>query len=139
MPVGEHEPANQADRTEHCEAKGTREQDRRKDAVAVPVMTRADDHDAEPLRSSELSGATCTVTSLGDQGVDKVYGIIHPPQVALVGFGAIREQPWARDGWQAVRPVITATLSADHRASDGLRGARFLAHVRSLLERPEEL
>jgi pyruvate dehydrogenase E2 component (dihydrolipoamide acetyltransferase) len=91
------------------------------------------------LRSSELSGATCTVTSLGDQGVDKVYGIIHPPQVSLVGFGAIREQPWARAGELAVRPVITATLSADHRASDGQRGARLLSRVRSLLEQPEEL
>jgi pyruvate dehydrogenase E2 component (dihydrolipoamide acetyltransferase) len=91
------------------------------------------------LRSSELSDATCTVTSLGDQGVDKVFGIIHPPQVALVGFGAVREQPWARDGAIAVRPVLVATLSADHRASDGQRGARFLARVRALLERPEEL
>ena len=91
------------------------------------------------LRSSELSGATCTVTSLGEQGVDKVYGIIHPPQVALVGFGAIREQPRICDGAIAVRPVITATLSADHRASDGQRGARLLARLRALLERPEEL
>lgn len=91
------------------------------------------------LRSSELSGVTCTITSLGEQGVDKVFGIIHPPQVALVGFGAIREQPWARDGAIAVRPVLTATLSADHRASDGQRGARLLARVGSLLGRPEEL
>ena len=91
------------------------------------------------LRSSELSGATCTVTSLGEQGVDEVFGIIHPPQVALVGFGAIREQPWVRQGAIAVRPVITATLSADHRASDGQRGARLLARVKARLERPEEL
>jgi pyruvate dehydrogenase E2 component (dihydrolipoamide acetyltransferase) len=91
------------------------------------------------LRSSELSGATCTVTSLGEQGVDKVYGIIHPPQVALVGFGAIREQPWVRDGAVVARPVLSATLSADHRASDGQRGARLLARVRSRLEQPEEL
>jgi pyruvate dehydrogenase E2 component (dihydrolipoamide acetyltransferase) len=91
------------------------------------------------LRSSEVLGATCTVTSLGEQGVDKVYGIIHPPQVALVGFGSVREQPWARDGWITARPVLTATLSADHRASDGQRGARFLARLRWRLERPEEL
>jgi pyruvate dehydrogenase E2 component (dihydrolipoamide acetyltransferase) len=90
------------------------------------------------LRSSELAGATCTITSLGEQGADKVFGIIHPPQVALVGFGAIREQPWVCDGAIVVRPVITATLSADHRASDGQRGARLLARVRSRLERPEE-
>jgi pyruvate dehydrogenase E2 component (dihydrolipoamide acetyltransferase) len=91
------------------------------------------------LRSSELGGATCTITSLGEQGVDKVFGIIHPPQVALVGFGAIREQPWLRDGAIAARPVLVATLSADHRASDGQRGARLLGRVRALLERPEEL
>jgi pyruvate dehydrogenase E2 component (dihydrolipoamide acetyltransferase) len=91
------------------------------------------------LRSSEVIGATCTVTSLGEQGVDEVFGIIHPPQVALVGFGSVREQPWARDGAIAARPVLVATLSADHRASDGLRGARFLARVRWRLERPEEL
>jgi pyruvate dehydrogenase E2 component (dihydrolipoamide acetyltransferase) len=91
------------------------------------------------LRSSELSGATCTVTSLGEQGVDQVFGIIHPPQVALMGFGAIRERPWVCGGAIAVRPVVTATLSADHRASDGQRGARVLGRVRALLERPEEL
>jgi pyruvate dehydrogenase E2 component (dihydrolipoamide acetyltransferase) len=105
-------------------------------AVLRGLVSRAR---AGRLRSSEVLGATCTVTSLGDQGVDKVYGIIHPPQVALVGFGSLREQPWARDGWIAARPVLVATLSADHRASDGQRGARFLARVRWRLERPEEL
>lgn len=90
------------------------------------------------LRSSEVGGATCTVTSLGERGVDKVFGIIAPPQVAMVGFGAIAERPWVRDGWLAARPVLTATLSADHRASDGQRGARFLARVARLLEHPEE-
>jgi pyruvate dehydrogenase E2 component (dihydrolipoamide acetyltransferase) len=114
------------------------------DRLGVPeIMTALRDRVARAragrLRSSEVSGATCTITSLGDQGVDEVYGIIHPPQVALVGFGGIRERPWVRDGWIAARPVITATLSADHRASDGQRGARFLARVRALLEDPEEL
>lgn len=94
---------------------------------------------AGSLRSSELADATITVTSLGEQGVDTVYGIIHPPQVALVGFGRIAERPWVVDGRVVARPLLQATLSADHRASDGHRGARFLALVESLLQEPETL
>ncbi|MFE0518237.1 dihydrolipoamide acetyltransferase family protein [Streptomyces sp. NPDC058954] len=91
------------------------------------------------LRGSELSGATVTVTNLGDQGVESVFGVIHPPQVALVGFGAVVERPWATGGLLGVRPVVTATLSADHRASDGAVGARYLTAVDRLLQKPEEL
>lgn len=90
------------------------------------------------LRGSELTGATLTVTSLGDQGVEAVFGVIHPPQVALVGFGAVVERPWATGGLLGVRPVVTATLSADHRASDGAVGARYLTAVDRLLQHPEE-
>ena len=91
------------------------------------------------LRSSELGSATLTVTNLGDLGVESVYGVIHPPQVALVGFGRVSEQPWASDGLLGVRPVLTATLAADHRASDGHRGARFLCAVDRLLQEPDRL
>jgi len=91
------------------------------------------------LRSSELADATLTVTSLGDLGVTAVYGVIYPPQAALVGFGKVAERPWVRDGRIEARPVVTATLSGDHRASDGIRGARFLAAVDRLLQAPEEL
>jgi pyruvate dehydrogenase E2 component (dihydrolipoamide acetyltransferase) len=91
------------------------------------------------LRRSEMADPTITVTSLGDLGVDVVFGVIYPPQVALVGFGAVREQPVARAGLLGVRPVVTATLSADHRVSDGLRGARYLAALDELLQKPEEL
>ena len=91
------------------------------------------------LRASELAGATITVTNLGERGAEKVFGVIHPPQLALVGFGAIRERPWARDGMVGVRPVVCATLSADHRASDGQQGSRLLAEIDGLLQRPEEL
>lgn len=94
---------------------------------------------AGTLKSSEMSDATITVTNLGDLGTDQVFGVITPPQVALVGFGTPRECPWAEDGMLGVRPVVTATLSADHRVSDGHRGARFLAAVRRLVSRPEEL
>jgi pyruvate dehydrogenase E2 component (dihydrolipoamide acetyltransferase) len=91
------------------------------------------------LRGSEMSDPTITVTNLGEQGVPVVYGVIYPPQVALVGFGAIRERPWAENGMLAVRPVVTATLSADHRAGDGHTGGLFLAEIDRLLQAPEEL
>lgn len=91
------------------------------------------------LRSSEISDPTITVTSLGEQGVETVFGVIYPPQVSLVGFGKITQQPWAAEGMLGVRPVIQASLAADHRASDGHRGGRFLAAINRLLQEPEKL
>jgi pyruvate dehydrogenase E2 component (dihydrolipoamide acetyltransferase) len=91
------------------------------------------------LRSSELSDATITVTSLGDQGVETVFGIVYPPQVAIVGFGKPVERPWIASGQVVGRPLITATLSADHRVSDGHRGALFLAAVDRRLQEPGQL
>ncbi len=91
------------------------------------------------LRGSEMSDPTLTVTNLGDQGVESVLGVIYPPQVALVGFGKVVERPWASDGMLGVRPVTTLTLAADHRATDGFTGARFLTTIDELLQRPEEL
>lgn len=95
---------------------------------------------AGSLRSSELSDSTITVTSLGEQGVEGVFGIIYPPQVALVGFGRVEDRPWVVDGQGlAVRPLITATLSGDHRVSDGHRGGVFLNAVDRWLQQPEKL
>jgi pyruvate dehydrogenase E2 component (dihydrolipoyllysine-residue acetyltransferase) len=91
------------------------------------------------LRSSEIADATITVTSLGEEGVETVFGIIYPPQVALVGFGKIVERPWARDGMIGAHPIIRATLAADHRATDGHRGALFLAAIDRLLQEPDKL
>jgi pyruvate dehydrogenase E2 component (dihydrolipoamide acetyltransferase) len=91
------------------------------------------------LQRAEMADATITVTNLGDLGVDSIFGVIYPPQVALVGFGRIVEQPWAHDGMVGVRRAVVATLSADHRVSDGMRGARFLSRIDELLQTPEEL
>jgi pyruvate dehydrogenase E2 component (dihydrolipoamide acetyltransferase) len=91
------------------------------------------------LRARELSAGTITVTSLGDQAATSIYGVIYPPQVALVGFGRVAERPWAENGMVGARAQVTATLAADHRASTGQRGALFLAAIDSLLQRPEEL
>ncbi len=91
------------------------------------------------LRSSELSDGTITVTNLGEQGVETVFGVIYPPQVALVGFGKITERPYAANGMVGARPMIDATLAADHRVSDGHRGGRFLLAIDRLLQEPEKL
>ena len=91
------------------------------------------------LRSSEMSDPTLTVTNLGEHGVDLVHGVIYAPQVALVGFGAVRDRPWASGGMIGVRPTVVATLAADHRASDGHTGARFLTVIDRQLQNPETL
>jgi pyruvate dehydrogenase E2 component (dihydrolipoamide acetyltransferase) len=91
------------------------------------------------LRSSEMTDATLTVTSLGELGAESVFGVIYPPQVGLVGFGRILEQPWAQNGMLGVRPVLTASLSADHRATDGHIGAQFLDALSKHLQTPESL
>jgi pyruvate dehydrogenase E2 component (dihydrolipoamide acetyltransferase) len=94
---------------------------------------------AGSLRSSELSDGTITVTNLGERGVESTFGIIYPPQVALVGFGKIVERPWVVGGQLQARPVMVATLSGDHRATDGHRGGVFLLAVDRLLQTPEAL
>lgn len=94
---------------------------------------------AGSLRSSEMSDPTLTVTNLGDQGVEAVLGVIYPPQVALVGFGRVQVRPWVQDGALCALPLVTASLAADHRASDGHQGALFLAELRDLLQQPDTL
>jgi pyruvate dehydrogenase E2 component (dihydrolipoamide acetyltransferase) len=91
------------------------------------------------LRGSELADGTITVTSLGDRGAESVFGVIFPPQVALVGLGRIVEEPAAFEGRVELRPRIAASLSADHRASDGHRGGIFLEKLDRLLQAPEKL
>ena len=98
------------------------------------VITRAR---SGHLRASEMTDATITVTNLGDLGVETVFGVIYPPQVALVGFGRVTEQPWAENGLLGVRPVLHATLSADHRATDGHTGAQFLDALNKRLQHPD--
>lgn len=97
---------------------------------------------AGSLRSSQMSEPSITVTNLGEQGVQTVHGVIHPPQVALVGFGRITLRPWAdadKPGELSALPVLDATLAADHRVSDGHQGALFLAELRELLQQPQVL
>jgi pyruvate dehydrogenase E2 component (dihydrolipoamide acetyltransferase) len=94
---------------------------------------------AGSLRSSEMSDPTITVTNLGDQGVDSVFGVIYPPQVALVGFGKPAQRVSVIAGGIHVSTTVHVTLAGDHRASDGHRGALFLAAINDLLQQPEQL
>jgi pyruvate dehydrogenase E2 component (dihydrolipoamide acetyltransferase) len=86
---------------------------------------------AGSLKSSEMSDPTITVTNLGEGGVETVFGVIYPPQVALVGFGSIRQKEGG--------PQVTISVSGDHRVSDGHRGALFLAAIARALQEPEKL
>ena len=91
------------------------------------------------LRSSELSDPTITVTSLGEQGTESLFPVIYPPQVAIVGFGTVAARPWVVAGAVVARRLVSSSLAADHRVSDGHRGARFLSAVGRLLQEPQTL
>jgi len=91
------------------------------------------------IRSSEIADPTITVSSLGERGVETLYGIIYPPQVAIIGFGNVATRPWVESGNVVARPLVNATLAADHRVSDGHAGALFLAEIDRLLQEPGTL
>ena len=91
------------------------------------------------LRASETSAPTIILTSLGEADVETVLPIIQPPQVAIVGAGAVVERPWVIDGKVAPRRVLTLSLGADHRVTDGRMGAHFLARIAALLAEPAQL
>jgi pyruvate dehydrogenase E2 component (dihydrolipoamide acetyltransferase) len=94
---------------------------------------------AGSLRSSEMSDPTLTVTNLGEAGVESTFAVIYPPQVAIVGFGRVALRPWVEGGAVRAAPTVVASLSADHRVSDGHRGAAFLAELSRRLQEPEKL
>jgi len=91
------------------------------------------------MRSSEVSDPTITISSLGDRGVEALYGIIYPPQVALIGVGRPMSRPWVIDGAIGPRSIVSITLAADHRVSDGHLGALFLSEIGMLLGEPDKL
>lgn len=94
---------------------------------------------AMKLRSSDLTDTTISITSLGEGGADVVFGVIYPPQVAIVGFGGSSQQPFVENGMLGIRNVFTVTLAGDHRATDGLTGSDFLSTLNNNLQNPEAL
>ncbi len=91
------------------------------------------------IRGSEMMDPTFTVTSLGERGAESAFGVIYPPQVAIMGFGRTVVRPWVVDGDVTARPLVTASLAADHRASDGHAGGLFLSAVDRFLQEPVSL
>lgn len=121
------------------------------DGLVVPVIPRADElgseeiarvrHDlvtraqAGRLRPEDVRGGTFTISNLGMFGVDAVAAIVNPPQAAILGVGRIVDRVVAVSGAPAVRPMLTLTLTCDHRVVDGARGAEFLSTLADLIER----
>ena len=91
------------------------------------------------LMSSQLSGGSCTVTSIGERGAEQMFAVIYPPQVAIIALGSPHQEVLVIDDTMQIRSVIDASLAADHRVSDGHIGARFLYQLNQLLQNPESL
>lgn len=100
------------------------------------LVTRAR---AGRLRASELAAPTIVLTSLGDDSADVVFPVIQPPQVAIVGAGAVLERPWVVEGKILPRRLVTLSLAADHRVTDGRLGAQFLGKLARRLGDPAAL
>ncbi|PKN57642.1 MAG: dihydrolipoamide acetyltransferase [Deltaproteobacteria bacterium HGW-Deltaproteobacteria-14] len=90
----------------------------------------------QKLESAEYTGASFTVSNLGMYGIDHFTAIINPPGACILAVGALAQQPVVKDGQLAVGHRLTVTLSCDHRAVDGARGAAFLADLKTILEAP---
>jgi pyruvate dehydrogenase E2 component (dihydrolipoamide acetyltransferase) len=88
------------------------------------------------LRQGDLEGGTFTISNLGMFGVQQFIAVLNPPQAAILAVGSVEERPVARDGEVVVRPMMTVTLTCDHRTVDGADGARFLEDVKAFLEEP---
>lgn len=91
------------------------------------------------LRISEMQDATITVSNLGDRGTDSMQSIIFPPQVAIIALGRQRIVPWVTDQQVNIANIVTISLAADHRVSDGHSGARLLNKINRLLQNPSSL
>jgi pyruvate dehydrogenase E2 component (dihydrolipoamide acetyltransferase) len=104
--------------------------------IAARRRELADRASANRLQPSDIGGATFTISNLGMFGVDSFTAIIVPPQAAILAVGAIADRVVAVNGAPAVRPMMTLTLSSDHRILDGARAAAFLNDVVAELEQP---
>jgi pyruvate dehydrogenase E2 component (dihydrolipoamide acetyltransferase) len=102
-------------------------------AVRADLVSRARDG---KLRSEDVQGGTFTISNLGMYGVDQFIAVLNPPQASILAVGATREQVVPRDGELHVLPLMTMTLTCDHRAVDGATGADFLRTIKAFLELP---
>ncbi len=91
------------------------------------------------LRADELSEGSFTISNMGGYGVDSFAAIINPPQSAILAVGRIADRPLVVEGQIVVRPMMTMTLSTDHRLLDGALAATFLHRLKEIIERPQAL
>ncbi|TKB63895.1 MAG: 2-oxo acid dehydrogenase subunit E2 [Nitrospira sp.] len=91
------------------------------------------------LQPQEYSGATFSISNLGMFGVDSFLAVLIPPQAASLAVGAVRDVPVIVDGTVKAGRRMQVTLSCDHRAIDGVMGAKFLTELKRILEHPQEL
>jgi pyruvate dehydrogenase E2 component (dihydrolipoamide acetyltransferase) len=102
-------------------------------AARADLVTRARDG---KLTLPDLEGGTFTISNLGMYGIDRFTAVLNPPQVAILAVGAAAERPVVTAGQVRVTPVLTLTLTCDHRAIDGSEGAEFLQTLKALVEHP---
>jgi pyruvate dehydrogenase E2 component (dihydrolipoamide acetyltransferase) len=102
-------------------------------AARADLVARARDG---KLTLPDLEGGTFTISNLGMYGIDRFTAVLNPPQVAILAVGAAAERPVVADGQVRVTPVLTLTLTCDHRAIDGSEGAEFLQTLKALVEHP---
>jgi pyruvate dehydrogenase E2 component (dihydrolipoyllysine-residue acetyltransferase) len=102
-------------------------------AVRADLVGRSRDG---KLTAGDLEGGTFTISNLGMYGVEQFIAVLNPPQAAILAVGAIEERPVAREGEVLVRPMMTMTLTCDHRTIDGATAADFLRTVKDFLEEP---
>jgi len=88
------------------------------------------------LTTQDLEDGTFTISNLGMFGIEQFVAVLNPPQAAILAVGATLDTPVARDGAIEIRPVLSMTLTVDHRAVDGAEGADFLRTVKTFLEDP---
>jgi pyruvate dehydrogenase E2 component (dihydrolipoamide acetyltransferase) len=102
-------------------------------AVRADLVARARD---AKLKQEDLEGGTFTISNLGMYGIEQFVAVLNPPQVAILAVGVIEEKPVVVDGDLEIKPMMTLTLTCDHRALDGSVASEFLGTVRALLEEP---
>ncbi len=102
-------------------------------AARGDIVARARDG---KLQRTDLEDGTFTISNLGPFGIEQFIAVLNPPQTAILAVGATEEKPVVRDGELVVRPLMSMTITCDHRAIDGADGAEFLRTVKELLEEP---
>jgi pyruvate dehydrogenase E2 component (dihydrolipoyllysine-residue acetyltransferase) len=107
--------------------------------IAIQRRDLAERARAGKLRPADIADATFTISNLGMYQVDRFTAIITPPQAAILAVGAIADRVVAIEGKPAVRPMMTLTISCDHRVADGARAAQFLHDLAGAIRNPATL